>query len=175
MRRGGRVSALCGLVIGRPGASAAAVGQAAHEISQRPTCDRNDQNRPRTVARIARCSARARAVPTPTSRLGRQLSLHPSVQLTRCSRAKRTLGSWSRLGRLPRPTGYVEPMRLHAQRPAEIEFSAELEDDAAQSGFSSPRPRAGRVGEVANLYGHVLDNIQTDPMPPTARKTGAKP
>jgi hypothetical protein len=46
-----------------------------------------------------------------------------------------------------------------AHRPAEIEFFGELEDDAAQSGFGSPRPLAGRVGEVANLYGHFRDNI----------------
>jgi hypothetical protein len=61
-------------------------------------------------------------------------------------------------------------MRLRAHRSAGIEFSVELEDDAAQNGFGSPRPRAGWVAEVANLYGHVLDNIQTDPMPPTAKK-----
>jgi hypothetical protein len=61
-----------------------------------------------------------------------------------------------------------------AHRPDEIEFSVELEDDAAQRRFGSLRPGAGRGGEVANLYGHVLDNIQTDPMPPTASDTGSE-
>jgi hypothetical protein len=68
----------------------------------------------------------------------------------------------------------IEAAGESAHRPDEIEFSVELEDDAAQSGFGSPRPRAGRVGEVANLYGHVLDNIQTAPMPPTASKSPSK-
>jgi hypothetical protein len=61
--------------------------------------------------------------------------------------------------------GRAEAAGESAHRPDEIEFSVELEDDPAQSWFGSPRPRAGRVAEVANLYGHVLDNIQTDPMP----------
>ena len=77
------------------------------------------------------------------------------------------LSPWSSAARDPRPSGYVELMRHRAHRADEIEFSAELEDDAAQSGFGSPRPRAGRVGEVANLYGHTCSTIFRPPRCPT--------
>jgi hypothetical protein len=61
-----------------------------------------------------------------------------------------------------------------AHRPAEFELAAELEDDHGQSGFGSPRPRAGGIAEAANLYEHVLDNMRNPPMPLPASETGSK-
>jgi hypothetical protein len=72
------------------------------------------------------------------------------------------------------PIGRAEAAGESAHRPGEIRFSVELEDDLAQSGFGSPRPRAGRVGEVANLYGHVLDKMRNPLMPLPAGKTPSK-
>jgi hypothetical protein len=56
-------------------------------------------------------------------------------------------------------TGRGEVAGESAHSPGEVELAVELEYQPAERRLGRPRPRAGRVGVVANLYGHVIDNI----------------
>src|SRR3954447_2841544 len=66
--------------------------------------------------------------------------------------------------------GRTEVAGESAPSPDEVELAVELKYQSAQRRLGSPRPRAGGVGVVANLYGHVLDNIHPlNPLPPPRR------